>query len=54
VAIQAKRWRKSINYDKKQSNSIEVKYGEGGGPSMNIFVDRPNPARSPVARAGDP
>jgi hypothetical protein len=47
-------WRVSINYDKKRSNSIEVKYREGGGPSMNIFVDRPDPARSAAASAVDP
>jgi lysophospholipase L1-like esterase len=32
----SKRWRKSINYDKKQSNSIESVSGASGGPSMHM------------------
>jgi lysophospholipase L1-like esterase len=32
-----KRWRKPINYDKKQSNSIEVRYGAGGGAEHEHF-----------------
>jgi lysophospholipase L1-like esterase len=31
-----KGWRKSINYDKKQSNSIEEHSGASGGPSMHM------------------
>jgi lysophospholipase L1-like esterase len=32
----SKGWRNSINYDKKQSNSIETDSGASGGPSMHM------------------